>query len=92
MNRYLERLAAQHVDSLAVFVMDRRGRVVASSDWILTDNLLGADLSRRPYFKAAIKGAPYRQYAVDGVRDRPASSSRSRSGMSGRTGRSLASP
>lgn len=70
-NRYLERLAAQHVDSLAVFVMDRRGRVVASSDWILTDNLLGADLSRRPYFQAAIKGAPYRQYAVDGVRDDP---------------------
>ena len=70
-NHYLERLSAQHVDSLAVFVMDRRGRVVASSDWILTDNLLGADLSRRPYFQAAIKGAPYRQYAVDGVRDEP---------------------
>ena len=50
--------------------MDRRGRVVASSDWILTDNLLGADLPA-PLFQAAIKGAPYRQYAVDGVRDEP---------------------
>ena len=70
-NRYLERLSAQHVDSLAVFVMDVRGRVVASSDWILSDNLLDADLSRRPYFREAINGAPFRQYAVDGVRDEP---------------------
>ena len=57
-NRYLERLGAQHVDSLAVFVLDRAGRVVASSDWILTDNLRGADLSRRPVFREAIGGAP----------------------------------
>lgn len=70
-NRYLERLSAQHVDSLAVFVMDVSGRVVASSDWILSDNLLGADLSRRPFFREAINGAPFRQYAVDGVRDEP---------------------
>ncbi len=70
-NRYLERLSAQYVDSLAVFVMDLSGRVLASSDWILSDNLLDADLSRRPYFRAAINGAPYRQYAVDGVRDEP---------------------
>lgn len=70
-NRYLERLGAQHVDSLAVFVLDRAGRVVASSDWILTDNLLGADLSRRPFFREAIGGAPYRQYAVDSIRDEP---------------------
>lgn len=70
-NRYLERLSAQHVDSLAVFVIDARGRVIASSDWILTDNLLDADLAYRPFFQAAIGGAPYRQYAVDGVRDEP---------------------
>ncbi|MCP5269139.1 MAG: sensor histidine kinase [Zoogloeaceae bacterium] len=70
-NRYLEQLSAQQVDSLAVFVMDTTGRVVASSDWILTDNLLGEDLSRRPFFRAAIGGSPYRQYAVDGVRDEP---------------------
>lgn len=70
-NRYLERLSAQYVDSLAVFVIDLRGRVVASSDWILTDNLLGADLSHRPYFRAAIAGAPYRQYAEDIVRSEP---------------------
>lgn len=70
-NRYLEQLSAQHVDSLAVFVMDVSGRVVASSDWIYTDNLLGADLSRRPFFRAALGGAPYRQYAVDALRDEP---------------------
>ena len=66
-----EQLSAQQVDSLAVFVMDTTGHVIASSDWILTDNLLGEDLSRRPYFRAAIGGSPYRQYAVDRVRDEP---------------------
>ncbi len=70
-NRYLEQMSAQHVDSLAIFVMDTRGRVVASSDAIYSDNLLGADLSRRDYFRAAIGGAPYRQFAVDAVRDEP---------------------
>jgi len=70
-NNYLQRLAAQQVDSLAVFVIDTHGRVVASSDAIYSDNLLDADLSHRAYFQAAIGGAPYRQYAVDGVRDEP---------------------
>lgn len=70
-NRYLERLSAQHVDSLALFVLDLRGRVVASSDWVLTDNLLAADLAQRPYFLAAVKGAPFRQYAEDILRNEP---------------------
>lgn len=69
-NRYLEKLNA-HIDGLSVFVLDMRGTVVASSDWIYTDNVLGADFSYRPFFRAASIGTPYRQYAHDSVRNEP---------------------
>ena len=69
-NRYLEQLNA-HIDGLAVFVLDMRGVVVASSDWIYSDNVLGADFSYRPFFRAAVDGTPYRKYAHDSVRNEP---------------------
>ncbi len=69
-NRYLERLNA-HIDGLAVFVLDLDGVVVASSDWIYSDNVLGADFSYRPFFRAAAGGTPYRQYGVDAIRNEP---------------------
>ncbi len=69
-NRHLERLNA-HIDGLAVFVLDMQGIVVASSDWIYSDNVLGADFSYRPFFRAAAAGTPYRQYGVDAVRNEP---------------------
>ncbi|MFZ2853821.1 MAG: ATP-binding protein [Rhodocyclaceae bacterium] len=69
-NRYLEQLNA-HIDGLAVFVLDLRGIVVASSDSIYSDNVLGADFSYRPFFRAAAGGTPYRQYALDAVRNEP---------------------
>ena len=67
-NRYLEQINA-HIDGLAVFVLDMRGIVVALSDWIYSDNVLGADFSYRPFFRAAAIGTPYRQYAHDSVRN-----------------------
>jgi len=69
-NRYLEQLNA-HIDGLAVFVLDLRGTVIASSDWIYSDNVIGADFSYRPFFRAAAAGTPYRQYAHDSVRNEP---------------------
>jgi two-component system C4-dicarboxylate transport sensor histidine kinase DctB len=69
-NRYLERLNA-HINGLAVLVLNMRGTVVASSDWIYSDNVLGADFSYRPFFRAASIGTPYRQYAYDSVRNEP---------------------
>ena len=69
-NRYLEQINA-HIDGLSVFVLDMRGIVVASSDWIYSDNVLGADFSYRPFFRAASIGTPYRQYAHDLVRNEP---------------------
>jgi two-component system C4-dicarboxylate transport sensor histidine kinase DctB len=67
-NRFLEQLNAR-IDALATFVVSTRGRVIASSDWIYSDNLLGTDISRRPIFQAAVTGTPYRQFAIDPARD-----------------------
>lgn len=69
-NRYLQRLN-DHLGGPAIFVLDLHGRVLASSDWIFSDNLLGADLSYMPFFRAAVQGTPARHYAVDHVRQEP---------------------
>jgi C4-dicarboxylate-specific signal transduction histidine kinase len=69
-NHFLQKLN-DHLGGPAIFVLDTSGRVVASSDWIFSDNLLGADLSYVPLFRAAIAGTPGRRYAVDDVRKEP---------------------
>ncbi|MBT9520621.1 MAG: sensor histidine kinase [Dechloromonas sp.] len=69
-NRFLQKLN-DHLGGPAIFVLDTSGRVVASSDWIFSDNLLGADLSAIPLFRGAIAGTPGRHYAVDNVRKEP---------------------
>jgi two-component system C4-dicarboxylate transport sensor histidine kinase DctB len=66
-NRFLQKLN-DHLGGPAIFVLDTTGRVVASSDWIFSDNLLGADLSNIPLFRDAVAGTPGRHYAVDNVR------------------------
>ena len=69
-NRFLQKLN-DHLGGPAIFVLDTSGRVVASSDWIFSDNLLGADLSYMPLFRGAVAGTPGRHYAVDNVRKEP---------------------
>lgn len=67
-NRFLQKLN-DHLGGPAIFVLDTRGRVVASSDWIFSRNMLDADLSYMPFFKGAAAGMPERHYAVDNVRN-----------------------
>jgi len=69
-NRFLQKLN-DHLGGPAIFVLDTKGRVAASSDWIFSDNLLGADLSYMPFFRDAVTGIPARHYAVDHVRHEP---------------------
>jgi len=69
-NRFLQKLN-DHLGGPAIFVLDTKGRVAASSDWIFSDNLLGADLSYMPFFRDAVTGVPARHYAVDHVRHEP---------------------
>ncbi|MEO0003295.1 MAG: hypothetical protein RLZZ22_987, partial [Pseudomonadota bacterium] len=66
-NQFLQRLN-DHLGGPAIFVLNVQGRVVASSDWILSDNLLGADLSYMPFFRSAASGSPARHYAIDHIR------------------------
>lgn len=69
-NRFLQKLN-DHLGGPAMFVLDTQGRVIASSDWIFSDNLLGADLSYMPFFRGAVAGTPERHYGIDHVRNEP---------------------
>lgn len=69
-NLFLQQLN-DHLGGPAIFVLDAQGRVVASSDWIFSDNLLGTDLSYMPFFRSAISGMPARHYGIDPVRPEP---------------------
>lgn len=69
-NHFLQKLN-DHLGGPAIFVLDTTGRVVASSDWIFSKNLLGEDLSYMPLIRGAIAGTPGRHYAVDDVRKEP---------------------
>nr|MBL8410143.1 sensor histidine kinase [Dechloromonas sp.] len=69
-NRFLQKLN-DHLGGPAIFVLDPKGRVVASSDWIFSDNLLGADLSYMPFYRDAVTGVPARHYAIDHIRHEP---------------------
>jgi len=61
---YLRRLNA-HLGSLAVFVLDARGMVLASSnnEWA-DDSLVGEDLSFRTYFLEALSGRVGSHFAI----------------------------
>ncbi|NMG74439.1 sensor histidine kinase [Aromatoleum diolicum] len=67
-NHYLEQLN-DYFGGLAIFVLDMQGTVIASSDWVYSDNLLGQNQKMRSYFQAAARGAPDRYYAIDETRN-----------------------
>ncbi|MEY8879457.1 MAG: ATP-binding protein, partial [Leptothrix sp. (in: b-proteobacteria)] len=70
-NGYLRRLNA-HLGSLAVFVLDERGTVLASSNSEQgDDSLVGEDLSYRPYFLEALSGRVGRHFAIGVKRSEP---------------------
>lgn len=53
---------------LGVFLLDTHGRVLASSDWMLSDNLIDMDLSDQLYFREALSGVPVQMYGIDRLR------------------------
>jgi len=69
-NHFLEKLN-DHLGGPAIFVLDLDGRVMASSDWIFSENMLSSNLSYMPFFRSAVSGTPARHYAVDTVRNEP---------------------
>lgn len=69
-NLYLEQLN-QRAGTLSIYVLDRHGHVLASSNWNRPDSFVGEDLSYRPYFVEAAAGRPGRFFGVGTTRGEP---------------------
>jgi C4-dicarboxylate-specific signal transduction histidine kinase len=69
-NRYLAALN-QRIGSIALFVLDPAGRVLAASNWDLPDSFVGEDLSFRNYYQSAIAGQAGRHFAIGITRGDP---------------------
>lgn len=60
---YLEALN-DRIGTLDVFLLDKTGRVIASSNWNKWDSFVGRDLSYRPYYQNAGVGRVTRFYGI----------------------------
>ena len=69
-NQYLEGLN-QRSGSRAIYLLDRSGRVLATSNWRDADSFQGEDLSFRAYFQDALQGRPGRFYGVGSTTGEP---------------------
>ena len=69
-NRYLEQLN-ERAGTLAIYVMDNRGMVRASSNWRRADSFVGEDLSFRPYFREAIDTGSGRFFGIGTTHGEP---------------------
>ena len=70
-DRYLQRLNA-FMGGIAIYVLDERGAIVASSASTRMDALPEEDFSFRPYFQEALSGRVGRHFAISLVANRPA--------------------
>ena len=69
-NEYLEQLN-NSAGTLVIYVLNRAGHVVASSNWRRPDSFIGEDLSYRPYFVAASQGENGRFFGIGTTRNEP---------------------
>jgi C4-dicarboxylate-specific signal transduction histidine kinase len=69
-NGYLEQLNGM-IGSIAIYVLNAQGIVIASSNWNQPDSFVGEDLSFRPYFQMARAGRTGRFYAIGTTRGEP---------------------
>jgi two-component system C4-dicarboxylate transport sensor histidine kinase DctB len=69
-NAYLAQLNAQ-LGSLAVYVLNPRGTVVATSNYREAGSFMGEDLSFRPYFLTALAGQVGRHFAIGNTSRQP---------------------
>lgn len=69
-NEYLEGMNARS-GTLALYVLDISGRVLAASNWRRIDSYVGEDLSTRPYFVEAMNGGQGQFYGLDSLSGEP---------------------
>ncbi|AIY41557.1 Sensory box histidine kinase [Collimonas arenae] len=56
---------------VAIYVLDRKGLTLASSNWDTATSFVGRDFGFRPYFSAAINGQPGRFYGIGNATNVP---------------------
>ncbi len=69
-NHYLEQLN-ERAGSLSIYILDRQGKVLATSNWRRADSFLGEDLSFRPYFRQAMDTGNGRFFGIGTTRGEP---------------------
>lgn len=69
-NAYLEQLN-ERAGTLAIYVIDAAGHVVAASNWRRADSFVGEDLSFRPYFREAVNNGTGRFFGIGTTRGEP---------------------
>lgn len=69
-NHYLEELN-ERAGTLSIYIMNRTGHVLASSNWRRSDSFVGEDLSFRPYFRDAIESGKGRFFGIGTTRGEP---------------------
>ncbi|MBX9740930.1 MAG: sensor histidine kinase [Beijerinckiaceae bacterium] len=62
-NRYLEQVNAASASSV-LYVLDRYGVCIASSNWRDVTSFVGVDLSYRPYFREALRVGSHHFYGI----------------------------
>lgn len=70
MNHYLEQLNAR-AGSLSIYILDREGRVIASSNWRQHDSFIGENLFFRPYFRQALETGAGRFFGIGTTQGEP---------------------
>lgn len=61
----------QHSKVSAIYLMDRTGNTIASSNWDQPFSFVGKNFAFRPYFSDAINGAPGRFYGIGNATGEP---------------------
>lgn len=69
-NVYLEHLN-ERAGTLAIYVLDDKGQVRASSNWRRSDSFVGEDLAFRPYFRDAMDTDSGRFFGIGTTRSEP---------------------
>lgn len=70
LNRQLEALSAG-TDAHNIYVMDRNGTTVATSNWNQPFSFLGQNYGFRPYFQRALRGQPDAYFAIGATTGTP---------------------
>lgn len=70
LNSYLEQLN-DRAGTLAIYIMNRKGKVLAASNWRRSDSFVGEDLSFRAYFRDALDSGNGRFFGIGTTRSEP---------------------